>query len=188
MARFSASLVAAVAACSLQAGPGPGGQSAARLQEGEGPDAGVDASVDAPMDSASDAPSDVPVVCGTLCGAGDRLEATLIETSEPWTTYRQDTVEQTLEVDSAGGSIEVTLRLTGNFGTAGMADGVTVAIGDSPPCPSSPRVVGQPGVSECRAVVPVAPGHTAIPVVLHQWNGAQEGWAVISETVALVLQ
>lgn len=175
MRRTITMTLAALAGCSVTPEGGRGTASLLSSEEGDGPDAGVDAAPDA-----------APVDCGTLCLSGDRVEVTLVEGQ--WQAYRQATVVQDIGVDSAGGDIEVTLSLTGNFGTVGMADGVVVTVGATTPCPPSVRIVGESGANECRAVVTVPPGHSTIPVTLFQWNGDREGWALIHEQYALVLR
>lgn len=141
---------------------------------------------DTPTEDPPSEPEPEPIDCGVLCAKGDRLEMTLHDPSEPWETIRKDELVQSIEVDSMGGELEITLHVTGNFGSAGKADGVTVTVGGNLACSSAIRVAGQPGVNDCTVTVDVEPGHSMVPVTLRQAGGSA-GWSIILETAAVVV-
>lgn len=169
MHRIGTSLFVTLALLAACRGPLPADRTSALTLSPDGSGApAIDASLPVP-----DGPPDSPPDAATpeVHGPG------------PLVTWATD-VRQPLPYGAAAGPHRVAVRLTGNNGTAGNADGVSLSIDGGVPCPSGVRPPDWPpsigSTTECAADVVSLGTGDSLTLDLHEDMGF-EGWDVQHE-------
>lgn len=122
--------------------------------------------------------------CGSLCLSSDSTQLEI----DPFTSFENDE-PQSLDFDSAAGTVTIDVTVNGNFGRVGLTDGATISINGGTPCEAQERQYDDPlgCISICSNVsVPVVSGTNHIDVTFHQWNGS-EGWTLEAGTATITL-
>jgi hypothetical protein len=147
-----------------------------------------DAGSDAPADAGPDAPAIDAAVDGPPDGPPVDAEPVEVHPPGPFVTW-SFRVRQVVPYAASAGTHVLTVRITGNNGRAGEADGATLSIDGGEPCPAQVRPLDWPpnpigGTTVCSAEVVATGSGDSVILDMREWNG-DGGWDVQHEYLSL---